>query len=247
MFDINSIDEHLRSYGYEPRFSFDDMACTDALVKSLGLPAYKKFWKSVDKHAARKGGDSVEAHILKLLRNDIRSLRILFSGQISISTLILREIFRIASEFCHTRVGGCRVLELGAFDGWASDFLATHISQISHVDAVDAFGKFKSRNPKVTMIKSKYIEYNSESKYNIIFSILGATYTRIEELINCAHRNSDVGCLFMFALRAQPSEYLDVQLKLNDLGYQEVNEGCIKVTVLLDTGSETFPVFIYKR
>ncbi len=237
----NEINEHLKNYGYNLIYSFNDEYCSEALLKHLGKGGFKKFWKEVDKCVSNYGESEVEKYIRKLIGGDTVHLKILLSGQIAISVVILESIINeISNDFVGNE--NLKLLELGGYDGWASDYLSKQIN-INKIDVVDLDSSINQKNSKVFLIESNYSDYRPIEKYDIVFSILGAAEKDFDILLGCIASNIKPNGKVYLGIRIRPDEYDDFVKKASTYKLYKTTEKINTVDVLLATGKERFPVF----
>lgn len=236
------IEQHLKKYGYNIKYSYDDTYCTNSFEKVLGKSEYNKFWKMVDLHAQKNNQQDVEQYIRDYLKNNIRALKILIGGQILISVKILESlILFITNEYKGNTIK--RVLDLGGSDGWSADYLQLRIPSIEIIDVVDKNYIQEAKDKKINLINKDYAEYVSLVKYDLIYSILGIEYEYIDVLIECILRNINTNGLIYLGLRIQPSQYNEFQMRMIQKGFLAYNDTLEKLEVKLATGIETFPLF----
>ena len=240
------IEQHLKKYGYNIKYSYDDTYCTNSFEKVLGKSEYNKFWKMVDLHAQKNNQQDVEQYIRDYLKNNIRALKILIGGQILISVKILESlILFITNEYKGNTIK--RVLDLGGSDGWSADYLQLRIPSIELIDVVDKNYVQDVKNIKINQINKDYSEFISLEKYDFIYSILGIEFDYIEVLIESILKNIKNNGLIYLGLRIQPHQYNEFQNNMIQKGFTPYNVSFEKLTVNLDTGIQTFPLFIFRK
>lgn len=240
------IEEHLKKYGYNIKYSYDDKYCTNSFEKVLGKSEYNKFWKMVDLYAQKNNQQDVEQYIRDYLKNNIRALKILIGGQILISVKILESlILFISNEYKGNTIK--RVLDLGGSDGWSADYLQLMFPSIELIDVVDKNYIQDVKNKKINQINKDYSEFNGLEKYDLIYSILGIEFEYIEILIECILKNIKNNGLIYLGLRIQPHQYNEFQNNMIQKGFSPYNVSFEKLTVNLDTGAQTFPLFIFRK
>ena len=240
------IEKHLKKYGYNIKYSFDDKYCTNSFEKVLGESEYNKFWKMVDLHVQKNNEQDVEQYIRDYLKNNTRALKILIGGQILISVKILESLISfLINEYNGEMIK--RVLDLGGSDGWTADYLQLKFPSIQLIDVVDKNYIQDAKGNKINLINKDYAEYNCLEKYELIYSILGIEYEYIEVLIECILRNIKNNGLVYLGLRIQPHQYNEFQNNLIQKGFLPYNGSFEKLAVNLDTGVQTFPLFIFRK
>jgi len=236
------IEAHLKKYGYNIKYSYDDTYCTNSFEKVLGKSEYNKFWKMVDLHAQKNNQHDIEQYIRDYLKNNIRALKILIGGQILISVKILESlILFISNEYKGNTIK--RVLDLGGSDGWSADYVQLRFPSIELIDVVDKNYIQEAKDKKINLINKDYADYNSLVKYDLIYSILGIEYEFIDVLIECILRNINTNGLIYLGLRIQPSQYNEFQMSMIQKGFLAYNDTLEKLEVKLATGIESFPLF----
>ena len=241
------IEKHLKNYGYNLSFSLDDDLCSRELGKYLGKKKYLEFGSYVDNMIEMFGPHQIENIIRDYIGNDEKFLKILLSGQIIISVSILKEIIKSIERDFKESNDKLNILELGGYDGWSSDYIDLSINKSISIDIVDNTILKKKFNPNLKYIKSDYNLYNSDNKYDIIFSILGIEYVNIQSLINCIDRNIKInGCVYL-GLRVQPDDYSKIIENFKELGFKETEKDLKTIKVVKDTGVESFPLFEFKK
>ncbi len=238
------IAEHLKKYGYRIDFSFNDDLCTDYLMRYLGEDGYFNFWSHVEEMEGRIGIQNSEKIKRDYIGTDTKFLKILLSGQIAISAEILKIISSYMDRFDSN--SHFDVLELGGYDGWASDFLENKYKPKMQFDVLDENILIMNLNPRLNYINSTYKDFKSSKKYDIIFSILGAPYFDVDELITCAKNNIKSGGELFLGLRVQPDEYQQCEEKLLDFGFTKATQ-TVTVSVPLYYRTETLPIFSFKK
>ena len=141
-----TIKKHLKSYGYNLNYSFDDYLMTKDLKKYLGGKKFNEFWNYADNMRDQFGDEEIEEIIQDYIRDDIKHHKILLSGQIGISVEILNQIIHSINAGCENK--STSVLELGGFDGWASDYLNKSLEFETNITTVDKEGGFNQKNEK---------------------------------------------------------------------------------------------------
>ncbi len=236
------IEQHLKKYGYNIKYSIDNEYCTNSLVKVLGETEYNKFWEMVDLYEQNNEQLGVEQFIRDYFKNNIRALKILIGGQILISVKILDSLVLFLSNVNKGEVIK-RVLDLGGSDGWCADYLQLRIPSIEIIDVVDKNYIQEAKDKKINLINKDYAEYDSLVKYDLIYSILGIEYEYIDVLIECILRNINTNGLIYLGLRIQPRQYNEFQMSMMQKGFLAYNDTPEKLEVKLATGIESFPLF----
>ncbi len=244
---MSSIYEHLKRYGYDLQYSMDDDLCSEALMSHLGRKKYSKFWKYVDSYHQTHGTNGIEKAIRDYIGNDEKHLKILLSGQILISVKILEAIIDVIRDLHLIGRESINILELGGFDGWASDYLNRYVIKKAKIDIVDLESPNSHSNPNIGMIRSSYSEFNSNKKYDVVFSILGIELSKFEEMLDCMIRNTECGSLVFLGLRVQGAEYELILEKCRQNGFESINQPTKSIPVQLGTGTQVLPLFEFKR
>jgi hypothetical protein len=240
------IEKHLKKYGYNIKYSYDDKYCTNSFEKVLGKTEYNKFWKMVDLHAQKNNEQDVEQYIRDYLKNNTRALKILIGGQILISVKILESLISFLNNEYNGEVIK-RVLDLGGSDGWSADYLQLNLTSIQIIDVLDKNYLQDNKNEKIKLINADYAQYNTPEKYDLIYSILGIEYNYIEVLIDCIMRNLKNKGLVFLGLRIQPYQYDEFQSNMIQKGFLPYKVNFEKLVVNLDTGIQTIPLFIFSK
>jgi hypothetical protein len=236
------INEHLRSYGYNLIYSYNDDYCSNALLEHLGKGAYLKYGKKVIQYAEKNGVENVENYVRSLIGKDTKHLKILISGQIAISVAILQQVIDNLNNALGNRTE-LSILELGGYDGWASDYLNKKLNISSKIDVVDRESKVQSKNENVRLIEDDYNSYRSESKYDVVFSILGAPAGDLSDLISCITSNIKDNGIAYLGLRIQPEDYVTFVEHFSSHKLFQLTETVSTVSVNMSHGWETLPVF----
>lgn len=239
------IEKHLKKYGYKLDYSYDDYSCTMALKNELGNVEYKKYCKSIDQYISTNGEKDLEMFIRRYLVQKPRAIKILLSGQIAISVMILKSIIQnLEVDLLNHKFD--KYLELGGGDGWAADYLTHQFSSIEEIEVIDSNYEQNKKNQKIKIRKSTYKEFNSIHKYDFIYSILGIEFLKIDELVECIKNNiNDYGIVYL-GLRIQPNEYISFQKKMDSYSFKPFKNGLEKIYVNLDLGREVLPLFKFQ-
>ena len=245
---MNRINDHLMKYGYNLQYSLDDNLCSEALINYLGKKGYKKFWNFVDKFANKNGPEGIEQVIRDYIGTDTRHLKILLSGQILISVMILEAIISSMQELKFQKNQELQILELGGYDGWASDYINGNEFNNSFIDVVDSNFNGINANPNLRLIQTNYETFNSGKQYDVVFTILGIHDTKIKILFDCIDRNATKDTVILLGLRVDKSDYNDVVDLFSANGYMTINYPVKTIKVQnLGTGPETFPLFEFRK
>ena len=243
----SGIAQHLRKYGYNINYSFDDMECSNELQRNLGNKKYKEYLKSVDQYVKNNPGAlGVEQHIRDYFKNNQKGLKIIISGTIAISVSMLEFIMdSISQEITSNNI--YKILELGGGDGWAADYILSKLALETNIDVVDRNYEIKNKNNQVNIIHKDYVDFETNIKYDIVYSILGIEFQQVNLLIECMVKVTKSGSLVLVGLRAQPHEYKIFQENMKIAGFIPFAKEIIRVYVNLDLGPETHPIFIFKK
>jgi phospholipid N-methyltransferase len=243
----SGIEKHLRKYGYNINYSFDDMECSNELQRNLGNKKYKEYIKSVDQYVNNNpGAYGVEQHIRDFFKDNQKGLKIIISGTIAISVSMLEVIMDyISQEISSSSVN--QILELGGGDGWAADYILSKLGLEINIDVVDKNYDLKNKNSQVNIIQRDYLDFEAKNKYDIVYSILGIEFERATTLIECINRTTNSGSLVLIGLRAQPINYKKFQDNMKMSGFIPFAKEIVRVYVNLDLGPETLPLFIFKK
>jgi len=245
---MNRINDHLMKYGYNLQYSLDDNLCSEALINHLGKKGYKKFWNFVLKFANKNGTEGIEQVIRDYIGTDSQHLKILLSGQILISVMILEGIISSMQELKFQKNQELQILELGGYEGWAADYINCNEFNSSFIDVIDSNYNGPNANTNLRLIQTKYETFNSEKKYDVVFSILGIHHTKIKILFDCIDRNTTKDSVILLGLRVDKSDYIDVVDLFSANGYMTINYPVKTIKVQnLGTGPETFPLFEFRK
>lgn len=177
------IQNYLRKYGYRPDLSdgiFDKYE--QALYKYLGREKYDEF--RYTRASLEQAGKSEE--LLEYIGEDEKLTRLVLSGQIQASIDILNFILPVLKE---KKVNPSNILELGGADGWALDFLAKKYGWEGTLTVLDGHPLWKSKNPKISIVNSRYSDFDGERKYDLIFSLLGTMQPVEDGFFQCISRS----------------------------------------------------------
>jgi hypothetical protein len=233
----------LKEFNYNLSYSYNDQKLSEAFLKHLGKSGYNKFWKSV--FAEEKINPyKIEEFIMKKLSHDVKGLKLLFSGQIAISYEILKVIFEQIT-ISLKNLKNVEILELGGFDGWASCFLKRNLEISSTVTMVDSSAIHIIQSKDIHIVNSTYSEFQSENPYDIVFSILGTPFDKVDELIDCCKRNTKTTGSVYLGLRVQPNQDKIVIEKFKKMGFIPILPNPIRIKVELDTGIQFFPIYCF--
>jgi hypothetical protein len=234
----------LKKYGYNLSYSFDDDKCAKALKAHLGKARFNQFWNYVDSMASQFGGGDLETMIRDYIGDDLKHLKILLSGQIIISVKLIQSIVKSINTLNLNE--SIRILELGGSDGWGAEYVNKSLIVTSNIDVVDLNQLGVSSKENIKLINSNYNDFSSIKNYDIVYSVLGASYDNIDSLLNCIKTNiSPEGYLYL-GLRIQQYDYDNFIIKLEDNGFKKQENHLEIVKVRKDTGTEYLPVFKFK-
>lgn len=244
---MGNIKSHLIDYGYNLDFSYDDDLCSRELVKHLGKKKYIEFCSYVESMMSQFGYVGIEEKIRFYIGKDDKHLKILLSGQILISAMILEGIIESLSKLNLNSLNKLNILEMGGYDGWSSDYLNKNTPFNSKIDVIDIITNDENPNKNIQLIKSNYKDFISSEKYDVIFSILGVNEDKIEDLIQCVERNIKAKGYVLLGLRIQPEDYRKTEELFTTRGYELINKNTKTISVPLDTGLQTLPLFEFHK
>lgn len=239
---MKNLNDHIKKYGYNLSYSYDDNECSLALKKELGTLEYKKYCKAVQQFEKQQEEKDVEQYIRDYLKKYPRAIKILISGQIAISIKILEFIIENLEEDISEKNFG-NVLELGGADGWSADYLINYFTTIEKIDVVDKNYFNSNTNSKIEIISCTYSDYISNKKYDLVYSILGSPYFELDEMIGCIKKNIGKNGIVYLGLRLQSYEYAKFQQQMKDNGFDIYKNGIDRIYVKLATGAQVLPLF----
>ena len=229
------INNYLRKIGYRPDLSDGILLKYEkALNNYLGDKQYDDFCRARD--SAKNEND-----ILEFVGPDLKLLKLILSGQITISTKILE---RIIDRLRLLNKAPKNLLDLGGAEGWASSFLNKSLNFNCPITVVDRNPVFKPSGEELLIINEDYGNFSPNNNFDLIISILGAPISGLDELFGVIDRSISVDGSALLGLRIPtPIEYasaIDLAGKYN-LAFQ-VDE-CESIEVFGDS----FPLIYLKR
>ncbi|MBM3454872.1 MAG: hypothetical protein FJX80_06960 [Bacteroidetes bacterium] len=162
--------------------------------------------------------------------------------------MILEEIISSIQELKLQKNQEIQILELGGYDGWASDYINCNEFNNSFIDVVDSNFNGPNVNPNLRLIQTEYETFNSEKKYDVVFSILGIEYKKVNILFDCIDRNATKDTVILLGLRVDKSDYNNVVDIFTANGYTTINYPVKTIKVQnLGTGPQTLPLFEFRK
>ena len=242
---MKSLNKHLQEFGFKPELSHsidptgkkENLFCKN-LYKLLGPYRYEEFFRVQES----SDGEHSEHKMMKFIGGDESLFKLLLSAQIDISEQMFQEMLGIIKR---CKITPNRILEFGGANGWASDYLINYVfGQVEESVVVDSFPNWSLVNPEIKIYSEDYFDYKTETKFDLIFSILGYSaedYTSfLEKAISFL---SDDGVLILGLRISSEQSY---QKALAAIFKSECHLdlwGSKRITV----GNEKFPILTIKK
>ena len=168
---MKSLNKHLQEFGFKPDLSHSidptgkkEKLFHKNLYKSLGSFRYEEYCRVQDSYDG-------EQSMMKFIGGDESLFKFLLSAQIDISEQMFQEMLGIIKS---SKINPYRILEFGGANGWASDYLINYVfGQVEESVVVDSFPNWSPINPEIKIHSEDYFDYKTETKFDLIFSILG--------------------------------------------------------------------------
>jgi hypothetical protein len=168
---MKSLNKHLQEFGFKPELSHSidptgkkEKLFHKNLYKSLGPYRY-------DEYCRVQASYDGEQSMMKFIGGDESLFKFLLSSQIDISEQMFQEMLGIIKS---SKINPYRILEFGGANGWASDYLINYVfGQVEESVVVDSFPNWSPVNPEIKIHSEDYFDYKTETKFDLIFSILG--------------------------------------------------------------------------
>ena len=168
---MKSLKKHLQEFGFKPELSHSidptgkkEKLFHKNLYKSLGSFRYEEYCRVQDSYYG-------EQSMMKFIGGDESLFKFLLSAQIDISEQMFQEMLGIIKS---SKINPYRILEFGGANGWASDYLINYVfGQVEESVVVDSFPNWSPINPEIKIHSEDYFDYKTETKFDLIFSILG--------------------------------------------------------------------------
>jgi hypothetical protein len=168
---MKSLNKHLQEFGFKPELSHSvdptgkkEKLFDKNLYKILGPYRYKEFCLVQDSLED-------ELSMMKFISGDESLFKLILSAQIDISEEIFQELLGLVKR---KGIMPSRLLEFGGANGWASDYLINYVfGQVEESVVVDSFPNWTPINPEIKIYSQDYFDYKTETKFDLIFSILG--------------------------------------------------------------------------
>lgn len=229
------IKNYLNKLGYRPDLSdgiFNKYE--DRLLKYLKEERYSEFCD------LREYAISEES-IMGFIGDDINLLKIILSGQISVSIKILEEIISLIKN---NSISPKRILDLGGTDGWAVNYINEKLQLNSELTVVDKNTLWQPVNENVQILNNSYTEYNTEQKHNLIISILGAPQEGLKELFECVKNSISEDGIAIVGLRiSNEYDYAESVKLAGEYGLRFVAKQCKSIMVF----DEKIPLICLKK
>jgi hypothetical protein len=233
-----SIDSYLRKKGYRPDSSGNKPKYIKNLEAAVGLEKAKKYFDWFER-TLQQGQFSEEA-VWKYVGDDPIMMKSIISSQIKLSMICLEEIVEILGR--KPKGANWNILELGGSDGWAAGYLKEYYDLKGEVVNIDRNPFWGRAEDFIDTISCDYSEFQSEKKYDLIFSILGARVDECEGLLSCISRHAKSDSLIVLALRianeSALGDFYDMASKYSL--FLEINQ--IRKTTPI--GAEAIPVIV---
>jgi hypothetical protein len=239
---MKSLNKHLQEFGFKPELSHSidptgkkEKLFEKSLHKFLGPHRYEEYCRVQESY-------SDELSMMKFIAGDEALFKFLLSAQIDISEQMFQEVLGVINRY---KIMPSRILELGGANGWASDYLINYVfGQVEESVVVDSFPNWDPVNPEIKIHSEDYFDYKTETKFDLIFSILGYSAKDYSPFLEKAISFlSDDGVLIL-GLRIGTEQT-----------YQKALEAIYKSECHLDLGSskritvgnEKFPILTIKK
>ena len=205
-----NVDSLLRKYEYNPELSDGILnKYEEKLFRYLGQEKYIEFSELRQFHGP-------EELITNYIGSDIKLLKLVFSSQIKISKTILENILEKLKKLKPTINS---ILELGGADAWALDYLSKSYISANRLINLEKNPIWKNKNEQIHQVNKDYIDYQSENKFDLIFSILGAPISNITALLNCVKNNLDDNGICIVGIRIpNENQFIELIENLSDFG-----------------------------
>jgi hypothetical protein len=235
---MSSIDSYLRRKGYRSDSSGNKQKYAKNLEAAVGLEKARKYFDWFER--TQLEGKFSEEAVWKYVGDDPKMLKSIISSQIKLSMLCLEEMIDILGR--KPKGADWNILELGGSDGWASGYLKEYFGikgDAVNIDRVPYWGKAEDY---IESISCEYQEFQSDKKFDLIFSILGARVDECEALLSCISRHAKKNAQIVLALRIADEsalgDFYDMASKYSL--FLDINQ-IRKATHL---GTETIPVIV---
>ena len=229
------IKNYLTKLGYRPDLSDGILdKYEDRLYKYLKKERYEEFCEFRDYAMS-------EETMMSFIGDDINLLKIILSGQISISISILEEII---SYFNSNDISPKSILDLGGTDGWAINYLNEKLQLNSKLTVVDKNTLWKPVSENVNIINSYYNEYNTDEKHDLVVSILGAPLDNLNDFFECVKRSISQEGVAIVGLRiSNEYDYAESVKLAGEYGLIFVAKQCKSIIVF----DEKIPLICLKK
>jgi len=239
---MKSLNKHLQEFGFKPELShsIDSTGKKEELFhknlyRFLGVYRYEEYRRILESY-------DNEQSMMKFIGGDESLFKFLLSAQIDISEQMFQEMLGIIKR---SKINPYRILEFGGANGWASDYLINYV--FGHVEesiVVDSFSNWSPVNPEIKIYSEDYFDYKTETKFDLIFSILGYSAKDYSPFLEKAISFlSDDGVLILGLRIGSEQSY---RKALNTIYKSECHidmDGSRRITV----GNEKFPILSIKK
>jgi hypothetical protein len=239
---MKSLNKHLQEFGFKPELSFtiDPTGKKEKLFyknlnKILGSYRYEEYCRIQDSCVD-------ELSMMKFIGGSESLFKFLLSAQIDISEQMFQEILEII-KCC--KINPYRILEFGGANGWASDYLINYVfGKVEESVIVDNFPNWSTVNPEIKIHSEDYFDYENDTKFNFIFSILGYSAEDYSSFLEKAISFlSEDGVLILGLRIGNEQSYQKALITIYKLGCHLDLVVCKKITV----GNEKFPILTIKK
>ncbi len=233
-----NLESYIRKYGYRPDYSIDDPFKTKyekALLQYLGEERYLEFNDLRDLPMVD------ESIVMNFIGEDVNLLKLVLSSQIKISLKFLEEMNSILKN---KKIKPKFILDLGGGDGWASDYLNETFKWNAEATIIDKYESWKVFNPKSILINCDYSDFKSEIKYELAISILGASLSHFEKLLECAYSSLVESGTFLVGVRiGNEIDYQNAIKLISEVGFIVDTQNSYKIESL----GERLPLLTLKK
>ena len=239
---MKSLNKHLQEFGFKPELSHSidptgkkEKLFHKNLYKLLGPYRYEEYCRLQDSYVD-------ELSMMKFIGGDESLFKFLLSAQIDISEQMFLEILGVIKMY---NIMPSRILEFGGANGWASDYLIKYVfGQVEESVVVDSFPNWSPINPEIKIHSEDYFDYKTETKFDLIFSILGYSAEDYNSFLEKAISFLSEDGVLILGLRISSEQ-----------SYQKVLAAIFKSECHLDlwsskritVGNEKFPILTIKN
>jgi len=242
---MKNISKQLRDFGFKTELSgLNDPSGkkTEKFYKNLrqylGDFRFEEYLNLQDSQI----GPDAEFKMMKFIAEDETLFKLLLSFQIGISEEIFKEIITIIKKLdLHPK----RVLELGGANGWAVDYLDQYVfGSDQELVVVDSFSNWTPISKGINLVSSDYFSFQSDKRFDLIFSILGFSNEDFSDFLNKAiSLLSDDGWLILGLRISSEKSFEKVLTSIYDSGCHLKLEFSERIRV----GQEQFPILVIEK